>query len=263
MKNRERIEKLESRLTRLEELIRPDGDVADSAEKLKTVTTACDGWFAESQRAVRQAQELGKALRVRTNEYDRLRAELAEKQRYILDIEYELLNTRGAMASQDERERAAGEKCGVLYEHHGCDWPDAVAEEVLRLHSELMQCNHMNRDLTTERDALQARVNAGTVVYGENFQGLSNFADFVKECDTHTGLLIDVQPIAADHIADAGKIDERKGERRNYKEKEVRDEESGIRYWRDLSNHLRDENRCHDRRRTAGTRADRKAGSHE
>src|SRR4051812_44435244 len=40
---------------------------------------------------------------------------------------------RGAMDSQDHRERLAGEKCGVPYAEHGCDWPDAAAEEVLRL----------------------------------------------------------------------------------------------------------------------------------
>jgi hypothetical protein len=73
---------------------------------------------------------------------------------------------------------------------------------------------------------------AGTVVYGENFQGLSNFADFVKECDTHTGLIIDVRP-----------IDERKCERRVAK----------------LTAAIHSNVRMNDRRRTAGTRADRKA----
>lgn len=40
---------------------------------------------------------------------------------------------RGAMAAQDEREKSAGETCGVPYELHGCDWPDGVATEVLTL----------------------------------------------------------------------------------------------------------------------------------
>ena len=40
---------------------------------------------------------------------------------------------RGAIAAQDEREREAGKKCGVPYELYGCDWPDAVAEEVIAL----------------------------------------------------------------------------------------------------------------------------------
>lgn len=38
---------------------------------------------------------------------------------------------KGAMAAQDERERMAGLKCGVRYETAGCDWPDAVAEELI------------------------------------------------------------------------------------------------------------------------------------
>jgi hypothetical protein len=40
---------------------------------------------------------------------------------------------RGAIEAQDGRERAAGAACGVPYEEHGCDWPNAVAEEVARL----------------------------------------------------------------------------------------------------------------------------------
>lgn len=43
---------------------------------------------------------------------------------------------RGAMAAQDERERVAGDACGVPWTMHGCDWPDAVAEEVKVLRRE-------------------------------------------------------------------------------------------------------------------------------
>ena len=39
----------------------------------------------------------------------------------------------GAMAAQDEREKQAGELCGVSYLENGCDWPEAVAETVLAL----------------------------------------------------------------------------------------------------------------------------------
>ncbi len=39
----------------------------------------------------------------------------------------------GALRAQDERERLAGVKCGIPWEEHGCDWPDAVADEILRL----------------------------------------------------------------------------------------------------------------------------------
>jgi hypothetical protein len=40
---------------------------------------------------------------------------------------------KGAIAAQDSRELLAGIKCGVPYEEHGCDWPDAVADKVLEL----------------------------------------------------------------------------------------------------------------------------------
>ena len=38
---------------------------------------------------------------------------------------------------QDEREAKAGELCGVSRKRFGCDWPDAVAEEVLVLRKKL------------------------------------------------------------------------------------------------------------------------------
>jgi hypothetical protein len=44
---------------------------------------------------------------------------------------------RGAMQAQDERELRAAAACGVPYEQHGCDWPDAVADAVLALRSAL------------------------------------------------------------------------------------------------------------------------------
>jgi hypothetical protein len=34
------------------------------------------------------------------------------------------------MKAQDEREKKAGEKCGVSWEYHGCDWPEWVADEL-------------------------------------------------------------------------------------------------------------------------------------
>jgi len=49
--------------------------------------------------------------------------------------EAELAQVKGAMAAQDEREKLAGEKCNILWQEHGCDWPDAVAERVIHLRS--------------------------------------------------------------------------------------------------------------------------------
>lgn len=44
---------------------------------------------------------------------------------------------KGAMRAQDDREKAAGEKCGVDYAQWGCDWPDAAAEKILDLRRQL------------------------------------------------------------------------------------------------------------------------------
>jgi hypothetical protein len=245
MKNRERIEQLEARVTRLEEqYIRPAESVDEAAEKLKEVTTACDGWFTESQRAVRQVQELEKALRVRANEYEQLRAENA---RLVAERE----NLRGAMAAQDGRERAAGEKCGVSYDIHGCDWPDAVAEEVNRL------CGIYDRarSAETERDALRARINSGTVVYSDAYS--PHWYNYQSAVDKRTARLIDIAP-----ISDAGDVaDERKGERRVL----VPDYETSDRshYSMDIKDPWIPNKRKTTRRRTPGTIVDRKAGSNE
>jgi hypothetical protein len=51
----------------------------------------------------------------------------------IAELEAEQSNLRGAMQAQDARERQAGEKCGVDYNLHGCDWPDAVADRIVEL----------------------------------------------------------------------------------------------------------------------------------
>ena len=48
-------------------------------------------------------------------------------------VRYLIYQMRGAMRAQDEREREAGARCGVGAELHGCDWPDAVADQVLML----------------------------------------------------------------------------------------------------------------------------------
>lgn len=74
---------------------------------------------------------------------DAARAELAA-------LREDLKLARGAMAAQDERERVAGERCGVLALEHGCDWPDAVAdtldalrERVAKLESALVKADEL------------------------------------------------------------------------------------------------------------------------
>lgn len=46
---------------------------------------------------------------------------------------------KGAMQAQDERERKAGELCGVDHGQWGCDWPAAVADVVVHLRSLIKQ----------------------------------------------------------------------------------------------------------------------------
>lgn len=64
----------------------------------------------------------------------------------------------GAMAAQDERERLAGERCGISTEEHGCDWPDAVAERVVHLRDRLHDAK------AAEYQTLQSEVAAAHVV---------------------------------------------------------------------------------------------------
>lgn len=49
---------------------------------------------------------------------------------------------KGAMNAQDERERNAGALCGIPWEEHGCDWPDAVAERVVWLRRKVEENNN-------------------------------------------------------------------------------------------------------------------------
>ncbi len=51
--------------------------------------------------------------------------------------EAEIVTLRGAMRAQDEREQQAGERCGVPYVLHQCDWPDAAADALLVAQAEI------------------------------------------------------------------------------------------------------------------------------
>lgn len=65
------------------------------------------------------------------------RAKSAEAE--LTTLRASLAEYQGAMRAQDQREDAAGVRCGVLRGYSGCDWPDAVAEEVLTLRASLEQ----------------------------------------------------------------------------------------------------------------------------
>jgi len=68
--------------------------------------------------------------------------EVLAKKRALTEALAEVVLLRGAIAAQDEREKAAGILCGVPYEQHGCDWPDWVAEE---LNYQRSQAEHWQR----------------------------------------------------------------------------------------------------------------------
>ena len=62
-----------------------------------------------------------------------------ELQRVVDGQKRVMLQLSGALAAQDRREKDAGIKCGLPYEEYGCDWPDAAAEEILKLRDELSE----------------------------------------------------------------------------------------------------------------------------
>jgi len=98
----------------------PANDIAKYAEQLKR---ELDQWRE-------CAEERKKAWYEMHSAFERSRDEVNA-----LERERDL--ARGAMAAQDMREMAAGDKCGVPYHKHGCDWPDAAAEQLLATRREL------------------------------------------------------------------------------------------------------------------------------
>ena len=54
---------------------------------------------------------------------------------------------RGAIAAQDERERQAGERCGVSRDVAGCDWPEVMADQVQQRTEEVAR---LTRELAEE-----------------------------------------------------------------------------------------------------------------
>jgi len=109
--------------------------------------------------------------------------------------------------------------------------------------------------MTAERDALRARIQAGTVVYWEDVNDETGWSLLTKtrmRGDTYTALMIDIAPIAAD---------ERRGERRKGQEMKLNWGAFGGRQFGTSATHpfsMQDKRTTNsDRRRTPGTRADR------
>ena len=66
-----------------------------------------------------------------------------------------VVGLRSAMKAQDDRERDAGERCGVSRDLSGCDWPDAVADEVIALEARVEQLEmyqRVGRGSASDRD---------------------------------------------------------------------------------------------------------------
>lgn len=91
-------------------------------------------------------------------ERDALRARVAE-------LETTVKHLKGAMDSQDERERQAGEQCGVDYEAHGCDWPDAVAEKVIVQRQRIAGLEQENAGLAASLEVLRREMFQRWVMY--------------------------------------------------------------------------------------------------
>ena len=91
---------------------------------------------AQQSRTARE-QEIRDRMRVGGYDGDcRELADVAWLLAALSSLREERDTVKGAMVAQDEREQRAGALCGVPWAEHGCDWPDAVAEEVCALREE-------------------------------------------------------------------------------------------------------------------------------
>lgn len=56
------------------------------------------------------------------------------------------------LVAQEERQGAAGDRCGLLYWEYGFDWPDAMADELLRTREERDQAR---RELDIQLESIK------------------------------------------------------------------------------------------------------------
>lgn len=105
--------------------------------------------------------EIRRDLAART---DPFRAQV-ERDAIVDGLRAQVAELRGAMAAQDQREAKAGERCGVSPIEYGCDWPDAVADEVLSLRAQLRQAEAAVDALTKRSDAAVKRAEEAERAY--------------------------------------------------------------------------------------------------
>lgn len=101
------------------------GDVP--AARVDYARDVFDDVIAERDALLQQVSALEKNL---ADAQSDVAGEIAERERQVATLQ-------GAMAAQDEREQRAGERCGIERGVTGCDWPDAVVEEVLGLRQQI------------------------------------------------------------------------------------------------------------------------------
>ena len=141
---------------------------------------------------------------------------------------------------RDEVEQLKRELSKAWYNRYRTPKIEVVQTETSRLHDEVIELRrHLGKTMSerdsnkelydawyrkhlrkleavkAERDALQARIDAGVRVWGKdlgNGEWCWSYTEY-HTIDTHTAILIDPKPIA-DHVPDAGKMmdDDRKGE---------------------------------------------------
>lgn len=74
---------------------------------------------------------------------------------------------QGALDAQDRRELLAGEKCGIPWEDHGCDWPAAVAERVVHLRAEVARLTSALNDALRNYDNTVRELKAAKAAGGK------------------------------------------------------------------------------------------------
>ena len=152
-----------ARVAELEAQAKGHADECDVGLKLRDSVAAELGLTMDTTKALR-----AHVARLETAAMDRHEAVViahgvgaASRNGEVRTLRAGLDDAYGSMAAQDEREKVAGEMCGVMYHLHGCDWPDAVAERVVALEA---QAKHQSVNLAQSLAAVNACAIAKTLL---------------------------------------------------------------------------------------------------
>lgn len=226
-----------------------------------SISAAFRALLAEDEAIEPPALQVGDVVRLRA-ELARLKNECSDQQSYVLDLE-------SAIARKDTRIKVLEVANDSLtqYSSNLTTERDALQaslrdEQAKRasIEAELAACRE-------SRDALRARIDAGRVMYGGMYgreHDLEMWTFNHVDTDMMTALLIDARPIDQ---PDAAMVDERKGKADRREIGCDASYEARIAVGREHTRKYINQNDCNgtvncarsnDRRRTAGTRADRK-----